>query len=314
MTTDREHRLAYAAWIAVCIFWGTTYLAIRVCLESMPPLLMAGLRNLLAGVLLAVLLSTRKVPMPARSSWPGLALLGLLLLGVANGSVVWAEQWVPSGVTAVVVASTPFWMVGLEALLPSGERLTARRLAGLVLGFIGILMLVWPDMLAAGSGGRDFVGGFVALQCACVSWTIGSAYSRRHALHENALAAAAAQMACGGAALVLLGSAMGEWPRLHFTMRSTAAFVYLILFGSIVGFAAYAYALRHLPVSTVSLYAYANPVIAVILGTLLLDEPFTGRMAVAVLVIFTGILVVRAGQDLARLRAFVPRILGSNVE
>jgi drug/metabolite transporter (DMT)-like permease len=314
LTTDREHRLAYAAWIAVCIFWGTTYLAIRITLESMPPMLMAGLRNLAAGVLLGVLLAIQKVPMPARSSWPGLALLGLLLLGVGNGSVVWAEQWVPSGVTAVVVASTPFWMVGLDAFLPWGERLSMRRFVGLVLGFLGILLLVWPDLRAAESGGRNFLSGFAALQFACVGWTVGSAYSRRHALHENPLAAAAAQMAFGGAVLVLLGSMMGEWPRLHFTVRTTSAFVYLITFGSIVGFAAYAYALRHLPVSTVSLYAYANPVIAVILGTLILGEPFTARMAIAVLVIFVGILVVRAGQDLARLRAFLPWILGSNLE
>jgi drug/metabolite transporter (DMT)-like permease len=314
LTVGRQQRLAYAAWIAVCIFWGTTYLAIRICLETMPPMLMAGLRNTAAGVTLGVLLAIRGVPMPERSSWPGLVVLGLLLLGVGNGSVVWAEQWVPSGVTAVVVATTPFWMVGLDALLPSGERMTRRHLAGLVLGFLGILMLVWPDLRSTGAASRHFLAGFVALQVACIGWTLGSAYSRRHARHENALAAAAAQMTFGGLALTLLGTLFGEWPHLHFTMRTTSAFVYLITLGSLVGFVAYVYALKYLPVATVSLYAYVNPVIAVILGTLLLDEPFTGRMAAAVFVIFLGILVVRAGQDLSRLRAFVPRILGSNVE
>ena len=314
MTAGRDQRLAYAAWIAVCVFWGTTYLAIRVCLETMPPMLMAGLRNVAAGLALGALLAARGVPMPERSSWPGLALLGLLLLGLGNGCVVWAEQWVPSGLTAVVVATTPFWMVGLDALLPSGERLTRRHLMGLVLGFLGILMLVWPDLRSTGAASRQFLAGFIALQIACISWTLGSAYSRRHARHENVLAAAAIQMMVGGAALVLLGTVLGEWPRLHFTTRTASALVYLITLGSLVGFVGYVYALKHLPVATVSLYAYVNPVIAVVLGTLLLDEPFTTRMAVAVFVIFVGILVVRAGQDLARLRAFVPRILGSNVE
>ena len=314
MTVDRQQRLAYAAWVAVCIFWGTTYLGIRICLETMPPMLMAGLRNGAAGLSLGVVLAARGVPMPARSSWPGLAVLGLLMLGVANGCVVWAEQWVPSGVTAVVVATTPFWMVGLDALLPSGERLRARHLFGLVLGFLGILMLVWQDLWAGGEAGGRYFAGFIALQVACISWTIGSAYSRRHARHENALVAAAAQMAVGGIALTLLGTLFGEWPRLHFTMRTASAFVYLITVGSVVGFAAYVYALKHLPVATVSLYAYVNPVIAVVLGTVVLDEPFTGRMAGAIVVIFAGILIVRAGQDLAALRAFVPRILGSNVE
>jgi len=311
---DRQQRLAYAAWIAVCVFWGTTYLGIRICLESMPPMLMAGLRNGIAGLSLGVVLAARGVPMPARSSWPGLAVLGLLMLGVANGCVVWAEQWVPSGVTAVVVATTPFWMVGLDALLPSGERLRARHLFGLVLGFLGILMLVWQDLWAGGEAGGRYFAGFIALQVACISWTIGSAYSRRHARHENALVAAAAQMAVGGIVLTLLGTLFGEWPRLHFTARTASAFVYLIAVGSVVGFAAYVYALKHLPVATVSLYAYVNPVIAVVLGTVVLDEPFTGRMAVAIVVIFVGILIVRAGQDLAVLRAFVPRVLGSNVE
>jgi drug/metabolite transporter (DMT)-like permease len=232
------------------------------------------LRNTIAGLILGALLAARGVPLPERSSWPGLALMGLLLLGLGNGCVVWAEQWVPSGVTAVVVATTPFWMVGLDAMLPSGERLTRRHLMGLVLGFLGILMLVWPDLRSTGAGSGHFLAGFVALQIACIGWTLGSAYSRRHARHENVLFAAAAQMAIGGAALLLLGTMFGEWPHLRFTMRTTSAFVYLIVLGSLVGFAAYVYALKYLPVATVSLYAYVNPVIAVVLGTLLLDEPF----------------------------------------
>ena len=314
MSAGRQQRFAYAAWIAVCVFWGTTYLAIRICLETMPPMVMAGLRHFVAGVLLCAVLVARGVAPPERSSWPGLALLGVLLLGLGNGCVVWAEQWVPSGVTAVIVASVPFWMVGLEALLPSGDRLTVRHLTGLVLGFVGILMLVWPDLRATGPAGRQFLGGVIALQIACVGWTLGSTYSRRHARHENALGAAALQMVFGGVALLLAGTALGEWPRLHVTPRTAAALVYLITLGSIVGYTAYVYALKYLPVATVSLYAYVNPVIAVVLGTLVADEPFTGRMALAIVVIFLGILVVRAGQGVASLRAWFPRLLGSQAE
>jgi drug/metabolite transporter (DMT)-like permease len=290
----RQRRLAYLAWVLVCLIWGTTYLGIRVTLETMPPLLMSGIRWTVAGLLLAGYLALRGERPPDRSMWGTAALLGFLLLGIGNGAVAWAEQWVPSGLTAVIVASSPFWMAGIESLRDDGERFTIRLVAGLALGFAGIVLLVWPDLTLTGAQGRGFLAGFVALQLACLGWAIGSSYSRRHARETNVFSATAAQMIAGGLMMAIAGTVHGEWRLLHFTPRSTAAFVYLTTVGAIGGFASYTYALRHLPVSFVSLYAYINPIIAVGLGVLLLREPFNARMAGAAALVLLGVAVVKA--------------------
>src|SRR5687767_6106432 len=146
MTTAREKRLAYFAWVAVCIIWGTTYFGIRVCLESIPPALMGGLRWCIAGALLIAYLRLRGEPLPPPSRWGGITLMGFLLLGLGNGGVVFAEQWVPSGLAAVLVATAPFWMAAVEGSLRDGERLNLMSVVGLVVGFSGILVLVWPDV------------------------------------------------------------------------------------------------------------------------------------------------------------------------
>lgn len=284
------------AWVAVCLIWGTTYLAIRISLESIPPLLMAALRWIAAGGLLIVVLKLRGESMPDRREWPMLTLLGVLLLGVGNGAVVWAEQTVPSGLTAVLVATSPFWMVAIDALMPEGDRLTLRRTLGLLVGFCGIVMLVWPE-IRVDKGGRAFLGGVIAAQIACAGWAIGSSFSRKRdrgeAKHGNVLVTAAFEMLFGGIALLAVALAIGEWPRLAFTTRSAGALLYLIFVGAIAGFSAYTYALKHLPVAMVSLYAYVNPIIAVVLGTLILGEPFSARMAVAAAVVLAGMLIVR---------------------
>jgi drug/metabolite transporter (DMT)-like permease len=226
-----------------------------------------------------------------------LTLLGILLLGFGNGAVVWAEQTVPSGLTAVLVATSPFWMVGIDALMPDGEALTLRRVVGLVVGFAGIVALVWPE-IRVGEGGRAFLAGVVSAQIACIGWAIGSSYARHRgrgdAKEENVLATAAFEMLLGGIVLLIVSIALHEPSKLTFTPRSAGALVYLIFVGAIAGFSAYAYALKHLPVATVSLYAYVNPVIAVVLGTLILREPFNARMALAAGVVLAGVVLVRA--------------------
>jgi drug/metabolite transporter (DMT)-like permease len=290
---DNYLRSAYLAWISVCLIWGTTYLGIRVALETIPPALVGALRYIAAGVVLAIVLVARGERLPGLPHWKGLALLGFLMIAIGNGGVIWAQQWVPSGIAAVVVAAAPFWMAGFEALLPGGERLTMRAIGGLVIGFIGILMLVWPDLTAGGALGRQFAVGVVALQLACIGWALGSSYSRRHARGENALGSAALQMIFGGVFMAIAATFRGEWSQLTLTWRSALAESYLIVFGSLVGYSAYVYALKYLPMSTVSLYAYINPVIAVVLGTLLLGEPFGWRVAIAASVVFAGVAVVR---------------------
>ena len=292
-TTPRQRRLAYAAWMAVCLIWGTTYLGIRVSLESMPPMLMGGLRWTLAGGLLAGYLLARGEKLPPLSRWSAIARLGFLLLVVGNGGVVVAEQWIPSGLAAVLVASSPFWMAGIEALFPDGERIRRTVVAGLVIGFAGIVVLVWPEVSSGLADGSMFVVGVIATQIACLGWAAGSAYSRRHGRDENVFGTTALQMLAGGVMMLALGTVRGEWPHLFFTPRSATAFVYLSTIGAIGGFVAYTYALRHLALSFVSLYAYINPLIAVGLGVLLLSEPFDLRMAVAAGLVFAGVAVVR---------------------
>jgi drug/metabolite transporter (DMT)-like permease len=287
-----ERHLAYAAWVAVCLIWGTTYLGIRICLETMPPFLMGGLRWTVAGGMLAAFLAARGAPLPTRASWGTLAVLGFLLLVLGNGGVVWAEQWVPSGLTAVIVASSPFWMVGVERAF-GGDRLTAQTLAGLTVGFAGIVLLVWPELTSSAIG---FGAGVAALQLAELGWALGSSYSKRHMQHADALAVAAGEMIAGGLIMLAAGTALGEWQALHFTPRTAIAFLYLATIGAVGGFVAYTYALKHLTIAFVSLYAYINPIIAVVLGVLILDEPFTARMVSAAAIVFAGVALVQARQ------------------
>ncbi len=285
---------AYLSWATICIVWGTTYLAIRVSLETVPPGLGAGLRWLIAGTLVALgHLATRR-RLPPVSEWPGLALIGVLFIVSGNGLVVWAEQWVPSGLTAVLLATTPFWMVGMELLLPQGERPTLRTWAGLLVGFAGIVLLVWPEMTAGGASGTNFLFGVLALQGACITWSAGSAYSRWRHRERSTLGGAAMQMIFGGLILTGIGTFAGEWPRLAFSARSALAFGYLVVIGSIVAYSSYLYTLKHLPVSTISLYSYINPLIAMVLGTLILSEPFGLRTGGASAIVLAGVALVRS--------------------
>ena len=286
-------RNAWIAWAAVCLIWGTTYLAIKIALETIPPFLMGGIRYLIGGSILAVWVLARGQALPPPREWGRLALLGFLMIALGNGGVVWAEQYLASGLTAVVIATSPFWMVAIDAWLPGADRLSARQWGGLFIGFLGIVMLVWPDISLGGVTGRGVVLGVLSVQVACIGWAIASAYTRRHSMSRNVLGVAAVQMFFGGLFMTLAGTAMGEWPHLTFSSRTLASLVYLTLAGSVIAFAAYSYALRHLPIATVSLYTYVNPVIAVALGTLLLGEPFRLSTIAAALVIVVGMLVVR---------------------
>ena len=298
-SSPRERRLAYFAWIAVCLIWGTTYLGIRITLETMPPALMSSLRWLIASTLLIGYMRARGEPLPPSSRWRGIALMGFLLLFIGNGGVAFAEQWVPSGLAAVLVATAPFWMAGVEAVAGSSERLQGRTLIGLLVGFSGIVVLVWPELSMSSSDSRHFLLGVALLQTASLGWSIGSSYSRRFARKDHVLGTTALQMLAGGIFLGALGLLRGELSHLAFNTRTTIALLYLATFGAVGGFVAYTYALRHLPVSFVSLYAYINPIIAVALGVLLLDEPFNMRIAAAAALVLVGVAIVRSNAGAA---------------
>jgi drug/metabolite transporter (DMT)-like permease len=292
-STPRERRLAYFAWIAVCIIWGTTYLGIRITLETMPPALMSSMRWLVASSILIVYLRAKGEPLPPSSRWGGIALMGFLLLFIGNGGVAFAELWVPSGLAAVLVATAPFWMAGVEALTGSGEPLHGHTLLGLLIGFSGIVVLVWPELSMKTSDSRYFIIGVVLLQIASFGWSLGSAYSRRFSRNDHVLGTTALQMFAGGVLLGLLGLGRGELAHIAFNPRTSMALLYLATVGAIGGFVAYTYALRHLPVSFVSLYAYINPIIAVALGVMLLGEPFNLRIAAAAALVLIGVAVVK---------------------
>jgi drug/metabolite transporter (DMT)-like permease len=290
--TNREKFLAYGAWVAVCFFWGTTYLGIRIGLETLPPMLFAGMRFLTAGTLLFLIMRASGARVPRGREWLDQAVVGLLLLGVGNGIVVWAEQYIPSGLAALMVATSPFWVTGLEAAFRDGEKLTARVAVGLLIGFVGLGMLVWPSLFGVAVN-TYFILGIVALQIGCISWTCGSIYAKHHPNQVKLLMGAAVQMLMAGTVLTLFGTALGEWPRVHFSARSLGALLYLIIFGSLVAYSAYIYAIQKLPLSLVTMYSYINPVIAVILGWALLAEPLGWRVALATAIILVGVALVK---------------------
>jgi len=284
--------LAHLAFVAVCIIWGTTYLAIHVALETVPVLLVAGLRWMSAGVLLCGVMLAMGKRLPPLRMWGPLILLGVLMNIVGNGFVVFAQQYVASGLTAVMIATTPFWSALLERMLPSGERFSTRALIGLAIGFSGIVILVWPEMSQGGAGGRAFVGGVIAIQLACIGWVIGTSYARRHELGNDPFPSTALQMVFSGVMLLSAATVHGDWAELSFTPRTLAAMAYLSVAGSLVAYSAYIYAIQHLRLSLVSLYAYINPIIAVALGTVLLREPLSPRILLAALLVLAGTWIV----------------------
>lgn len=290
---SREKLLAYGSWVSVCLFWGTTFLGIRICLETMPPLLMGGFRFLIAGsVLFFVVRFIYGVKLPQKREWINLSFIGLFMLAVGNGVVVWSEQHIPSGMTALLVATFPFWVVGMESLTKNGERLTLRIFGGMILGFGGLALLVAPSFFEANIN-KYFVIAVIILQLGSISWTIGTVYAKHNPVKVNSLMGAAVQMLAAGVALTIAGTLKGELPTVHFTAKTFAAFSYLVIFGSIVAFSSYNYAVQKLPLSFVAMYSYVNPVIAVLLGWLILSEPLNFQIAIATAIILSGVALVK---------------------
>ncbi|HEX8721736.1 MAG TPA: EamA family transporter [Pyrinomonadaceae bacterium] len=304
----REKLGAYGAWAAVCFFWGTTYLAIAVGLETFRPTLFAGLRFLIAGVVLFFVMAwQRNARLPKGREWFDLGAVGLLLLGVGNGAVVWAEQWVPSGMAALLVATSPFWAAALERMQKDGERVGLRGLLGMAVGFGGLALLVGPQLFAAELNGRYLLGVLI-IQVGCFAWQAGSVYAKGRPTGVSPLMASAVQMLWAGVALTFLGTLLGEWGGMRFSARSAGAVLYLVVFGSIVSYSAYMYAIQKLPLSLVSTYSYVNPLVALGLGWLVLAEPLGWREAGAALVILLGVALVKTSpKDLAALYARLRR-------
>jgi drug/metabolite transporter (DMT)-like permease len=281
-----------AAFAAVYIIWGSTYLAIRFAIETLPPLLMAGIRFLIAGGALYLWVRWRGTGRPEPRHWLGATVVGGLLLLGGNGGVVWAEQTVPSGLAALMVATVPLWMVLIDWWRPGGTQPARIVLLGVVIGLVGMLLLV--DLEETRSGAVHGVGALVLI-LASLSWATGSLYSRRANLPRSPFLATAMEMIMGGALLTAAGLARGElgsFDPARVSGRSVAAVIYLIIFGSIIAFTAYIWLLRVVPPAKAGTYAYVNPVVAVALGWALAGEAVTWRTVIAAAIIILAVVLI----------------------
>jgi drug/metabolite transporter (DMT)-like permease len=295
-SSARPSLLVPIAFAAVYIIWGSTYLAIRVGVESLPPLVLAGARNLTFGLLLYPVLRRKTGIRPTAANWRAAAVSGCLLLFLGNGVVCVAEQRVPSGVTALLVATVSLWMVLVDWLRPGGVRPVWRVGLGLLVGFSGLLLLVGPKNL--GGAGRVDPIGVALLVLASLAWACGSVYSKHSEMPSSPLLGASMQGIAGGVALWIAAALSGELSRFHFaavSSRSWLALGYLTIFGSMLGFTAYIYILKHSTATRVATYAFVNPVVALFLGWLLLGEPITLRTIMAgAIILFAVVLVISA--------------------
>jgi drug/metabolite transporter (DMT)-like permease len=294
---SRAHLLPYAALIAVCFFWGTTYLGIRMALESFPPLMLVALRFLVSGSILLAWARWKGWAMPGWRELIRTCLFGFMLLGIANGALTFAETWIPSSLAALFLTTAPFWLVGMEALMPDGEQLTAGVVVGLVVGLMGVVMLLLPGEGALLMGPHLWKG-FLVLQVGSFFWNTGSILQRRWRATTHPLLTGALQQTAAGLVYLVAALIIPERPA---TISTTgiAGLLWLITFGSIVGYSAYIYSLETLPISLVSIYTFINPVVAVTLGKLFYDEPFGRKEITAMVIIFAGVLIVKMRTILA---------------
>jgi len=296
-TTPPSRARVAAAFAAVYLVWGSTYLAIRYAVETLPPFLMGGARFLLAGALLYGWCRVREgAPRPTLRGWAWAALVGFLMLGMGNGGVVWAETRVASGIAALIVATVALWVVIVEWVRPGGRRPTPLVAAGVLLGLVGVGVLVGPQRL--GSGGVDPVGAIV-LNVAALAWAVGTLLARDARMPKPTLLGAAMQMLSGGAWLVLMGLVSGEAARFdpsRASAQSLLAVAYLVAFGSLVGYTAYIWLVAHVSPTQASTYSYVNPIVAVLLGWAIAGEPVSSRMLVASAVIVGAVALVTLGQ------------------
>ena len=291
-STPVRRSLVLAAFATVYVVWGSTYLAIRYAVETLPPFLMAGVRFLLAGAILALWAYWRDGARATATNWRAASIAGAFLLLGGNGMVVWAEQRVPSGLAALLVATLPFWMVIVTWAKPGGRAPKVGVAAGILLGIAGLVLLVGPSSI---SGQAVDHTGAVVLTLASLSWAIGSLYSRTAPLPKNAILATGLEMIAGGVLLILLGTATGEWSRLdvsHASSASIVSFFYLVIFGSLLAFTAFAWLIRVSTPARVSTYAFVNPVVAVFLGWAVAHEPVTKTTVIATVIIVAAVALI----------------------
>jgi len=287
----------WLALLALYIVWGSTYLGIKVAIETIPPFFHGSIRFLISGIILVVWQKSAGQSMPTRRQWISAAIIGTLLLLGGNGLVSWAEQFIPSGIAALIIGSMPMFLVVAEALRPKGVKPTWRAIVGLLIGFAGIFILVGPAEIS-GSTTKLNPLGVIALLGACVTWASGSIYSKTADLPKSSLMNTGAQMLMGSVSLLIASLLTGElngWDITAVSSRSIYGLSYLILIGSLVGFASYGWLLQNAPISLVATYAYVNPIVAVFLGNWIGDEPLEPRIWIAAAIIIGSVIFINTG-------------------
>lgn len=284
---------AYLAYTVVCIVWGSTYLAIRIGVNDLPPALFAGIRFLLAGGLMMAYVKLKKLAMPdSLKDIRIIATVGLFLLFGGNGMVVWSEQYIPSGLTALIISIVPLYVAILDMIFPGGTTMGWKGWTGLLVGFAGVGLLVLPG---AGLQSTD-LRGLLGVMAGAFLWAAGSLYSARNKVSGSMLAISALEMLAAGAALTLTGIAAGEAAHFHLTVKGAGALAYLIFFGSILGFSCFVYILKVMPPAKASTYSYINPVVAIFLGWLILNESVTARDIAGAVIILAGVVMVQTAR------------------
>ena len=296
---DHPQFTAYAALVCVCLFWGTTYLGIRIAVGELPPAVLMCVRYLLSGsvMLIGGRVAGARFPQ-GRELW-GTALFGVLTIGVGTGALTYAEVWVPSGLASLFVTTGSFWLVAAEAAMPGGVPLHGPTIGAMAIGAAGAaLLVVDPGAAAAGSsvasGSRLIVGGFLLIQLGYAGWALGSILQRRQNSKAHPIMSAAVQQFATGAAFVV--PALFQMHSVHWTARGIEATVYLAVFGGIIGYTAYVITMARLPVAIASIYSYINPLVAVLLGVWIYGEQFTAREGLAMGIIFAGVALVKRAQ------------------
>lgn len=292
MSNERLSFRVILAYLTVFIVLGSTYLAIRVGVENLPPALFAGVRFIMAGALMLAFGKLKGHPLPNRRGLVDLSIIGILLLVGGNLLVVWAEKTIPSGLAALIIALVPLFMSSIDSFVPKGQTLAPIGWLGILVGIIGTFILVSPGL---GLSEGEYLNpmGIGGLILACMFWSIGSVYSRHHYVEGNIFVNSGVQNLVPGIMLVIIGLAVGEVSDVHITTRGMLALAYLIVFGSIIGYTSYVYLLRHQPPAKASTYAYVNPIVAILLGWSILDEPISLRTIISAAIILAGVGIVQ---------------------
>jgi drug/metabolite transporter (DMT)-like permease len=293
-----------AAFASIYVIWGSTYLAIRYAIETIPPFLMGGARFLVSGALLYIWARYRGAPRPTRLHWRNAIIAGAFLLLGGNGAVIWAEQFVPSGLTALLVSILPFWLVIIEWVRPPRRRPSGAVLAGLVLGFIGIIVLIGPGNVG-GQGDIRPLGALVLI-LGSLAWAIGSFWSRDAKLPDSGLLTTGMEMLGGGVLLLIVGVLSGETSHLdihHVSRASAIGLAYLVTFGSLLGFTSYIWLLDKVSPARLGTYAYVNPIVAVLLGWAIAGETLSARTAVAAVIVICAVALITTARSTTAARS-----------